>query len=263
MWQLGDRSLQSRILLGTALFPSPAIMAESVRASGCDVVTVSLRRQSPMDKAGAKYWALIQELDVEVLPNTAGCRTAKEAVTTAKMARDLFKTNWIKLEVIANDYTLSPEPIGLVRAASELTKDGFFVLPYSNAEVSVARQLLDAGCDVVMPWASMIGSGQGLVERHNLVVLREALPDTTLIVDAGLGKPSDAVEAMELGFDAVLVNSAVALANDPPNMAKAFSLAVESGRLGNESGLMVPRNIASPSTPTIGTPFWQQENQRA
>ena len=261
MWKLGERSMQSRILLGTALYPSPVVMADSIRASGCNVVTVSLRRQSPTDKAGARYWALIQELDVSVLPNTAGCRTAKEAVTTAKMARDLFETNWIKLEVIADDYTLAPEPVGLVRAAAELSQEGFFVLPYTTAELEVARQLLDTGCDAIMPWASMIGSGLGLVERDDLILMRESLPDTTLIVDAGLGKPSHAAEALELGFDAVLVNSAVALADDPPVMAKAFALAVESGRLGYESGLMAPRNVASPSTPTLGTPFWQQENQ--
>lgn len=262
MWTLADKSLESRVLLGTALYPSPSVMAESIEACGCDVVTVSLRRQSPTDRAGAKYWALIQQLDVEVLPNTAGCRTAKEAINTAKMARDLFDTHWIKLEVIADDYTLAPEPAGLVRAAADLANDGFFVLPYTNADLDVARQLLDAGCKAVMPWASMIGSGQGLVERDRLMHMRDALPATTLIVDAGLGKPSDATQAMELGFDGVLLNSAVALADDPPRMAKAFAQAVEAGRLGFEAGLMAPRDLASPSTPTIGTPFWQQENQQ-
>ncbi len=262
MWTLADKTLNSRILLGTALYPSPRIMSDSIQACACDVVTVSLRRQSPLDKAGARYWALIQALNVHVLPNTAGCRTAKEAVTTAKMARDLFATDWIKLEVIADDYTLAPDPVGLVQAAAELNRDGFTVLPYTTADLDVARQLVDVGCQVVMPWASMIGSGQGLVERDRLLRMRETITDATLIVDAGLGKPSDAAQAMELGFDAVLLNSAVALADDPPSMAKAFAQAVEAGRLGFEAGLMVPRDLASPSTPTIGTPFWQQETRQ-
>jgi thiazole synthase len=261
MWTLIDQTLTSRLLLGTAQYPSPEIMQQSIRASGAEVVTASLRRQSPRDRAGARFWELIQSLGVRVLPNTAGCRTVKEAVTTAHMARELFNTSWIKLEVIGDDYTLQPDTTGLVEAAGELIRDGFDVLPYTTEDLVTARKLVEAGCRVVMPWGSYIGSGQGLVNCFALKTLRASLPDTVLIIDAGLGKPSEAAHAMELGFDAVLVNSAVALARDPVAMAAAFADAVRAGRTGYEAGLMPPREMASPSTPTLGTPFWHVEKK--
>jgi len=251
-----DREFTSRLLIGTARYPSPKIMQEAIHAAKSQIVTVSVRRESAGGKAGSAFWSLIRALDVTVLPNTAGCRSVREAVTTAKLARELFGTPWIKLEVIADDETLQPDVVGLVEAAAILVKDGFEVFPYTTEDLSVAQRLVDAGCRVVMPWASPIGSARGIINRSALKLMRERLPDITLVVDAGLGAPSHAAEAMELGFDAVLLNTAVSQAADPVAMAKAFRLAVEAGRGGFAAGLMDARDFASPSTPVVGTPFW-------
>lgn len=256
MWNLCGKTYSNRLIMGSSLYPSPEIMCESISAAGAELVTVALRRQSPENASGSRFWELIKDLGVDVLPNTAGCRTMKEAVTTAQMARELFETNWIKLEVIGDDYTLQPDTSALVEAARELITQGFEVLPYTTEDLITAQRLVEAGCKVVMPWGSYIGSGQGLVNRFALKTMRARLPDTTLIIDAGLGRPSEAALAMEMGFDGVLVNSAIALARDPVLMAEAFSDAVVAGRIGFESGLMQPRDMASPSTPTLGTPFW-------
>jgi thiazole synthase len=263
--QLGDGWLslsgaviKSRLLIGTALYPSPEIMKEAILASAAEVVTVSLRRQSPRTKGGEQFWNYVKELKLKVLPNTAGCRTAREAVTTAQMARELFDTNCIKLEVIGDDYTLQPDPFQLLEATKTLIADGFEVLPYSNSDLIVVQRLVDAGCRVVMPWAAPIGSGQGPTDYRALETLRSRLPETTLIIDAGIGKPSHAATVMEMGFDGVLLNSAVALAKDPVRMAQGFALAIEAGRLGFEAGLMDEREVGSPSTPTLGTPFWHR-----
>src|SRR6266481_2858484 len=225
-----DREFSSRLLIGSALYPSPAIMQNAIRASGADIVTVS--------------------------PNTAGCRTVREAVTTAKLARELFATSWIKLEVIADNDTLQPDVVGLVEAADILIKDGFEVFPYCTEDLSVAMRLVDAGCRVVMPWAAPIGSAKGIINRDALKLMRDRLPDITLVVDAGLGAPSHAAQALELGYDAVLLNTAIAKAADPVAMAKAFRSGVEAGRTAYEAGLMEARDFASPSTPVVGTPFW-------
>ena len=260
MLHLGTLDLNSRLLLGTAQYPSPEIMQEAISASGSELVTVSLRRNSPTDNAGAAFWDLVQETGARILPNTAGCRTANEAVTTARMAREIFDTQRIKLEVIGDDYTLQPDPVGLLEAARELIADGFEVLPYTTEDLVLAQHLVESGCNVVMPWAAPIGSGQGLRNPSALEMMRERLPETTLIVDAGLGKPSEAARVMEMGFDGVLLNSAVALAADPIHMAAAFRQAILAGRAGYEAGLMASRDMASPSTPTLGTPFWHQED---
>ena len=251
-----ETEFSSRLLIGSALYPSPAIMQRAIRASGADIVTVSVRRESAGGMAGEAFWSLIRELDVTVLPNTAGCMSVREAVTTARLARELFDTPRIKLEVIADSETLQPDVVGLVEAAAILIKDGFEVFPYCTEDLSVAQRLVDAGCRVVMPWASAIGSARGIVNREGLKLLRARLPEITLVVDAGLGAPSHAAEALELGYDAVLLNTAVAKAADPVVMAEAFRLAVDAGRAGFEAGLMGPRDFASPSTPVIGTPFW-------
>ena len=256
MLNLHGKTFTSRLLIGSALYPSPKIMQDAIRAAGSDIVTVSLRRETAGAKVGNSFWSLISELNVTVLPNTAGCRSVREAVTTAKLARELFDTTWIKLEVIADNDTLQPDVIGLVEAASILIKDGFEVFPYCTEDLSVAMRLVDAGCKVVMPWASPIGSAKGIVSRDALALLRDRLPDITLIVDAGLGAPSHAAQALELGYDAVLLNTAIAKAADPVGMAAAFKLAVDAGRTGYEAGLMQARDFASPSTPVIGTPFW-------
>jgi thiazole synthase len=250
------RDFTSRLLIGTALYPSPAIMQDAIRASGAEIVTLSLRRESSGGRVGHGFWSLIRELGVAVLPNTAGCRSVQEAVTTAQLARELFDTPWIKLEVIGDDETLQPDIVGLVEAAAILVKDGFEVFPYCTEDLTAALRLRDIGCRVIMPWAALIGSARGLVNRDALKLLRARLPEVTLVVDAGLGAPSHAAEALELGYDAVLLNTAVAKAADPVGMAKAFRLAVEAGRLAFEAGLMGPRDFASPSTPVVGTPFW-------
>ncbi len=253
--------LTSRMLLGTAGYPSPAVLAAAVKASGVSVVTVSLRRESAGGGTGQKFFDLVQDLGVKVLPNTAGCRSARDAITTAEMAREVFGTDWIKLEVIANDDTLQPDVFGLVEAAGVLNREGFKVFPYTTEDLSVAERLQRAGCKVIMPWGAPIGTGQGIANRRALESLRAYFPDVTLVVDAGIGAPSHAAEAMEIGYDAVLLNTAVAKAADPVRMAAAFAGAVSAGRLGYEAGLMPVRDMAVPSTPVVGTPFFDLDHK--
>lgn len=248
--------VQSRLLLGTSLYPSPDIMRLSVEASGASILTVSLRRESSRDAgAGSRFWDMVKGFGARVLPNTAGCHTPREAITTAQMAREVFETNWVKLEVIANDDTLQPEVFGLVEAAEVLCRDGFQVFPYCTEDLSVAERLLGAGCQVLMPWAAPIGTGRGLMNPYGLRSLRAYFPDTPLIVDAGIGAPSHAAEAMEMGFDGILLNTAVAKAHDSVAMATAFAKAIEAGRLAYRAGIMPPRDMASPSTPVAGLAF--------
>ena len=223
-------TLTNRLMLGTAQYPSPAILAEAFRASGAEVATVSLRRESGSDRAGQDFWALMKDLGVRILPNTAGCHTVKEAVTTAHMAREVFETKWIKLEVIGEDDTLQPDVFALVEAARILAQDGFEVFPYTTEDLVVAERLLDTGCEVLMPWGAPIGSGLGLNSSYGLRAMRAHFPDVPLVVDAGIGLPSHAAAAMELGFDAVLLNTAVAKAGDPAAMAAAFAQAIAAGQ---------------------------------
>jgi thiazole synthase len=255
MLQIYQIPLRSRLMLGTARYPSPAILAEAVRAARAEVVTVSLRRESAGERAGQAFWSLIRELGVRVLPNTAGCHSVKEAVTTAHMAREVFGTSWIKLEVIGEDDTLQPDVFGLVEAARSLCAEGFEVFPYTTEDLVVAERLLAAGCRVLMPWGAPIGSGRGLNNLFGLKALRAHFPEVPLIIDAGLGVPSHAAQALELGFDAVLVNTAVAQARDPVQMAGAFATAVEAGLAAQRAGPIEPRDLAAPSTPLIGTAF--------
>jgi len=257
MLTLYGKTFQSRLLLGTAQYPSPSSLKQAVEASGTEIVTVSLRRESSRARTGQGFWGLIEEMGVRVLPNTAGCRTAREAIATAKMARELFGTDWVKLEVIANDDTLQPDLYGLVEAAGELTTEGFKLLPYTTEDLSAAERLVAAGCTVLMPWAAPIGSARGLINKDALRTLRAYFPDIPLIVDAGLGAPSHAAEVMEMGYDGVLLNTAIAKAGDPVKMAGAFAKAVAAGRLAFEAGLMEPRDMAAPSTPVAGTPFFK------
>jgi len=257
MLTLYGKNFASRLLLGTAQYPSPEDLRHAVEASGAEIVTVSLRRESARARTGQGFWALIEELGCRVLANTAGCRTAKEAIATAEMARELFGTSWIKLEVIANDDTLQPDLFGLVEAARVLSADGFEVLPYTTEDLSAAERLVAAGCNVLMPWAAPIGSARGLINKDALKTLRAYFPDIPLIVDAGIGAPSHAAEVMEMGYDGVLLNTAVAKAGDPPKMAMAFAKAIEAGRLAFEAGLIESRDMAAPSTPVAGTPFFK------
>lgn len=247
-------SLPSRLMLGTAQYPSPAVLAESVRAAQAGIVTVSLRREAGGGRAGEAFWSLIRDLGVRVLPNTAGCHSAQEAVTTAQMARELFGTSWIKLEVIGETDTLQPDPFALVEAARILADDGFEIFPYTTEDLVVAEKLVEAGCRVLMPWGSPIGSGRGLGNPFGLRALRAHFPDIPLVVDAGIGLPSHACAAMELGYDAVLVNTAVAKSGEPATMARAFARAVEAGRAAYEADPIEPRDMAAPSTPLLGRP---------
>jgi len=217
-----------------------------------------LRRQNPSAGGGNAFWEILSELKLNILPNTAGCYSVKEAITTAQMARELFNTHWIKLEVIGDEYNLQPDPYGLLEATKELISQGFEVFPYSTDDLIVAEKLAEAGCRIIMPWGAPIGTGKGLMNPYALKILRARLPDITLIIDAGMGAPSHAVQALEMGFDGVLLNTAVAEASDPTVMARAFKHALCAGRLAYESGIMPERDLASPSTPVLGTPFWQQ-----
>ncbi|MDB5509709.1 MAG: thiazole biosynthesis family protein [Hyphomicrobiales bacterium] len=247
--------LESRLLLGTALYPSPKILADAVNASGAQIVTVSLRRESGRERAGQDFWRLIRELGVRVLPNTAGCHTVAEAVATAQMAREVFDTSWIKLEVIGDHDTLQPDVFGLVEAAGLLARDGFEVFPYTTEDLGVGERLLDAGCKVLMPWGAPIGTGRGLANPYALRSFRARFADVPLIVDAGIGLPSHAAQAMELGFDGVLLNTAVAKAGDPVLMARAFRDAIAAGRAAFVADPMEQRDMASPSTPVFGMAF--------
>jgi len=253
--KLYDQEFNSRLLLGTAGYPSPQIMSAAAGSARAEILTVSLRRENVREKSGQKFIELISTLNVKLLPNTAGCNTVKEAVTTAEMARELFDTPWIKLEVIANNDTLQPDLLGLLGAARVLSRDGFKVLPYCTEDLSIAEKLLEAGCEVLMPWGAPIGTGRGLRNPDALKTMRAYFPDTPLIIDAGLGAPSHATQAMEMGFDAVLLNTAVAKAQDPVQMARAFADATDAGRIAYLAGLMEPRDMAMPSTPVPGTPF--------
>ncbi|PPB80837.1 thiazole synthase [Albidovulum inexpectatum] len=242
-------ALQSRLMLGTAQYPSPAVLRAAIAASGTQVITVSLRREGP---EGARFREIVAGSGCRILPNTAGCHSAREAVTTARMARELFGTNWIKLEVIGHADTLQPDPFALVEAARILCAEGFEVFPYTTEDLVLGERLVEAGCRVLMPWGAPIGSGQGLRNVEGLRAMRAHFPDVPLVIDAGIGTPSDAARAMEMGFDAVLLNTAVARAGNPVAMARAFARAVEAGRLGFEAGLMPRRDMARPSTPVFG-----------
>lgn len=254
----GGVHISSRFLLGTAQYPSPDVLRQSIEASGSQIITVGLKRQ--MAAAGDNgFIAIIREAvqagDLRLLPNTAGCRTAREAVQLARMARELYGTHWVKLEVIGDEYTLQPDPFELVAAAQELAADGFEVFPYCTDDLVTCQRLLDAGCRVLMPWGAPIGSGQGLVNPFALRTLRERLPDVPLIIDAGIGAPSHAAQALELGFDAVLLNSAVSQAADPVRMTAAFKLAIEAGREAYLAGVMAKQDFAVATTPVTGNPF--------
>jgi len=257
-WAPYGVALHSRFLLGTAGYPSPRQLNDAIEAARCEVVTLGLKRTLAAGGDNGLVADLLPWLGargIRLLPNTAGCRTAREAVTLAEMARELYGTTWIKLEVVGDEHTLQPDPWELVTAAAELVREGFQVFPYCTDDLVTCRRLLDAGCEVLMPWGAPIGSGQGLLNPSALRTLRARLPDVPLIVDAGIGAPSHAAQAMEMGYDAVLLNSAVAQARDPVRMARAFRQAIEAGRDGHLGGVMSPQEMAVASTPVTGQPF--------
>jgi thiazole synthase len=248
---IAGRTLRSRLLLGTGGFPSLAIMAEAIAASGSELVTVALRRVDPASRGS--LIDVLAEAGVELLPNTAGCYTARDAVLTARLAREAFQTDWIKLEVIGDEDTLLPDAPELLRAAEQLVDEGFVVLPYTTDDPVLARRLVDVGCAAVMPLGSPIGSGMGIRNPYNLTLIREAV-DVPLVLDAGIGTASDAALAMELGCDAVMAASAISRAEDPVRMARAMRAAVEAGRLARGAGRIPRRTYATASTPEQGLP---------
>lgn len=254
-WLIGGRTLGSRFFLGTAGYPSPQLLQQAIAASGAEVVTMALRRQLAHGSEASDFFAMVRASGAHILPNTAGCHTAREAITLAHMAREVFDTRWIKLEVVGDAHTLQPDPFELLDAARQLVRDGFAVFPYCTDDLVSCQRLLDVGCGILMPWGAPIGSGQGLVNPGALRTLRARLPEVPLIVDAGIGSPADAVQAMELGLDAVLLNSAVAHAIDPVRMAQAFRWGIASGRLAFEAGIMARQDMAVASTPVAGRPF--------
>lgn len=268
---LYGQSFASRLLLGTARYPSPDLLEAAVRRARPAMLTASLRRQvassassAGTGSAGADhngFWELLRRLDVPVLPNTAGCHSVQEVIATAQMAREIFETPWIKLELIGDDYSLQPDTLNLVDAASQLIRDGFQVLPYCTEDLVLCQRLVDVGCQAVMPWAAPIGTGRGPVNPYALQLLRERL-SVPMLVDAGLGLPSHACQVMEWGYDGVLLNTAVALAQDPVAMAGAFADAVQAGRSAHLAGAMAAQQSAQPSTPVLGTPFWHHANSQ-
>jgi thiazole synthase len=241
---LCGETFASRVLLGTSRYPSLQSLSDSISAAKPGMVTVALRRQMNEGGAEAGFFDLLKRHGVPLLPNTAGCQSVGD---------------WIKLELIGDDYTLQPDPVGLIEAAARLVKDGFKVLPYCTEDLVIGRRLLDAGCEALMPWGAPIGTGKGVINPYGLRVLRERLPDVPLIVDAGLGVPSHAAQVMEWGFDGVLLNTAVSQATHPDAMARAFALGVEAGRQAYLAGPMAERETAHASTPVVGMPFWHQD----
>jgi len=248
---IAGRTFQSRLLLGTGGFPSLELMAQAIAASGSELVTVALRRVDPA--ARGSLIDVLAGVGVLLLPNTAGCRTARDAVLTAKLAREAFATDWIKLEVIGDEDTLLPDAPELLRAAEELVDEGFVVLPYTTDDPVLARRLVDVGCPAVMPLGSPIGSGMGVRNSYNISLIREAVT-VPVVLDAGVGTASDAALAMELGCDAVMAASAISRAQDPVRMAHAMRHAVQAGRLARTAGRIPRRRYATASTPNEGLP---------
>jgi thiazole synthase len=249
--KIAGRTLRSRLLLGTGGFPSLAVMSEAIAASGSELVTVALRRVDPATRGS--LIDVLARAGVELLPNTAGCYTARDAVLTAKLAREAFSTDWIKLEVIGDEDTLMPDAPELLAAAEQLVDEGFVVLPYTTDDPVLARRLADIGCAAVMPLGSPIGSGMGIRNPYNIALIREAV-DLPIVLDAGIGTASDAALAMELGCDAVMAASAISRAQDPVRMADAMRAAVEAGWLARGAGRIPRRTFATASTPEQGVP---------
>ena len=254
-WTIEGREFSSRLLLGTAMYPSREVMLDALKASGTQVATVALRRVKPDTNKDVNLYKVLRDAGYLILPNTAGCFTAEDAVLTAQLAREALETNWVKLEVIADHDTLLPDTEQLLVAAERLTKDEFQVLPYTNDDPIVARKLEQIGCPAVMPLAAPIGSGLGVRNPHNLVLMRDAL-SVPLVVDAGVGTASDVAIVFELGCDAVLLNSAIAKAGDPVRMAHAIRHAAIGGREAFLARRMPRKLYADASSPTEGLP-WQ------
>jgi thiazole synthase len=249
--EIAGRSFDSRLVIGTGGFRNLEVMADAVAASGADMATVALRRVDP--GARGSIVDVLEQAGCFIVPNTAGCFTARDAVTTARLAREALETDWVKLEVIGDDRTLLPDPAELLEAAETLVAEGFTVLPYTNDDPILARRLEDAGCAAVMPLGSPIGSGMGINNLYNLRLIVEQAR-VPVILDAGIGTASDAAVAMEMGCSGVLLASSVSRAEDPAGMARAMRLAVEAGYEARRSGRIPRRLYGQPSSPTEGLP---------
>jgi len=249
---IAGRQFQSRLIVGTGKYRSFPEMAQCHKASGADMVTVAVRRVNLTDRTKESLLDYIDRDRFFILPNTAACYTVDDAVRTAMLGREVGLSNWVKLEVIGDEKTLFPDTLGLVEATKILVKEGFVVLPYTNDDLVVAKRLVDAGAAAVMPLAAPIGSGLGIQNLTSLRILREMITEVPLIVDAGVGTASDATIAMELGYDGILMNTAIAAAEDAVKMAEAMNLAVRAGRLAYESGRMPKKLYASASSPLTG-----------
>ena len=251
-WYLGGRKLTSRLLLGTSGFPNPLTMMEAFTASATEMVTVAIRRVNLNESGEESLLGMLRAAPVQILPNTAGCYTAKEAVLVAELAREALETDLIKLEVIGDDETLLPDTEQLMKAARQLIDSGFTVLAYSNDDPITCKKLAAMGCAAVMPLASPIGSGMGLVNPYNLELIRDQISECALVVDAGIGTASDATRAMELGYDGVLVNTAISGAKNPMKMAAAMRNAVQAGRFAFTAGRIPRRFYARASSSMTG-----------
>src|SRR3954471_24996598 len=249
---IAGRTFGSRLVVGTGKYPSHTIMADAPVASGAEMVTVAVRRVNLTDKSKESLIDFINRDRIFILPNTAGCYTADEAIRTARLAREVGLSNWVKLEVIGDERTLFPDNVALLEATRVLVREGFVVLPYTNDDPVICRKLEDAGAAAVMPLGAPIGSGLGIQNPNNIQIIKEQAR-VPVIVDAGVGTASDATFAMELGADAVLMNTAIALAQDPVSMARAMRLGVEAGRLAFLSGRIPRKAYASASSPLEGT----------
>lgn len=249
---IAGREFKSRLILGTGKYASNDLMVKALEASGTDMVTVAVRRVNLEDRSEQSFLNHIDTRKYHLLPNTAGCYTAQDAIRTAMLAREALGTPWVKLEVIGDERTLFPDNEGLLEATRELVREGFIVLPYFNDDLIVARRLIDAGASAVMPLAAPIGSGLGIQNFTNLRILRELVTEVPLIVDAGVGTASDATLAMELGVDGILMNTGVAGARDAVAMAEAMNYAVRAGRLAHLAGRIEKKLYATASSPTAG-----------
>ena len=253
-----NQKFNNRLFMGTAYYTSLDTMKKSIEVAKPSMITASIKRQTIQNTEYAKeFWKYIQELNISILPNTAGCTSVEEVIKTAYMAKEIFDTNWIKLELIGDDLTLYPNNLKLIEATKILLENNFKVMPYCTEDLIICKKLVDLGCDVIMPWAAPIGTGLGPVNEYGLKNLRKFLPNIKIIIDAGIGLPSHVVKLMEFGIDGVLLNTAIAKSCDPIKMAKAMSFAIQSGRLAYEAIPMEQAKEFNFSSIEIHKPFWK------
>jgi len=257
MLKIENQEFSSRLILGSSMYKSFDELNQCIQTSETEILTVSVRREQFTKNNKHNFLDFLKSKKIKFMPNTAGCLNAKEAIQTALMAREIYQTNWIKLETVGHPYNLQPDPLALLEATKELMSQDFLVFPYMTDDLWLAEKLVNLGCQFLMPWASPIGSGRGLINEYNFSLIRKHFPQINIIIDAGIGRPSDATRVMELGADAILLNSAIAKAVHPENMAEAFCYAIKAGRKSFESGIMDKRISACASTSQINRPFWR------